>query len=62
MLGDLAGLQQSAIAALAIRFQPKWPEAICRIMYLRYLLLSKRTGTPPSPEHMRTGMPHSSFR
>jgi hypothetical protein len=27
-------------------------------MYFRYLDFSRRTGTPPSPEHIRTGRPH----
>ena len=44
--------------ALMMRFQPKWPEAIWRMKYLRYSEVSRRIGMPPSPEHMRTGRPH----
>jgi hypothetical protein len=29
---------------------------------LQVLALQQATGMPPSPEHMRTGRPHSSFR
>ena len=48
--------------ALMMRFQPKCPEAICRIMYLSRSDSNSLTGIPPSPELMRTGRPHCSLR
>ena len=36
LISTPAGSSTMCGIALMIRFQPKWPEAICRIMYLRY--------------------------
>jgi len=48
--------------ALMMRFQPKWPEAIWMMKYFKYSEVSRRIGMPPSPEFIRTGIPHCSFR
>ena len=45
-----------------MRFQPKCPLAIWMIKYFKYSDVSNRTGIPPSPDDMRTGIPHSSFK